>query len=872
MVDVLLWYLLIQVTGVLGFLLVFKLLPNLPDRGYGFAKPAGLLVWSFVFWLLCSLHMVQNSQGGIFATFLVAAGLAGWAYYKQKQEIGLWVRTHKKTIFTAEVIFLLAFIIWTLMRAASPDIAGTEKPMEMAFINAILRSDTFPPFDPWLSGYAISYYYFGYVMVALMIKVTGIMPSVAFNLAIALWFAMTAMGANSILYALLYYWRKKADGGEKASTLALATSWLAPVFILLFSNYEGFLQMLHHANVFWSVGADGKPASTFWTWLNIKELNVPPAAPYTFNPASGNGWWFWRASRVVQDFSFADPRFQNHIEVIDEFPFFTYYLADLHPHLLSMPFVLMVVALGINLYFGRSAFFSGESFFSWMSRLVDGQKPVLKELRLFKSLKTIEFWSMALVLGGLVFLNTWDFPIYTALICLVVLFIDYESQGWNWGMIGLFLETGISLGFFGILFYIPFFVGFTSQAGGFLPSLIFFTRGTFFWVMFGVLLIPIMAWMVSLWLRQGRTGFPWSGLRGAAIVVFGLWILSYLLSFIISLVPVYGNMFLDSIQGAGGASVFLVMLDSLSRRLNNFGTWLTFLGMITILWELLPNFSGRKSARVETNSGDKESSQAAVIPVEKISERTPSVNAMVIVLIIMGIGLTLTPEFFYLRDQFGTRMNTIFKFYFQAWIIWGLAAAYCTVVLFSQKDIFSRLFVPVAIASMAMGLVIPATGFSERFTALRNQPADLDGASYITRYTPDDTLAINWLRQAQAGVVMEAVGGDYTDFARYSTFSGQPTVLGWVGHESQWRGGAKEMGTRQADIEHLYRTGLWQEAQTILSRYQVRYVVVGSRETGTYQPNTVKFLGHLNTVFQNGAVTIYEVPADIRNALEPQNN
>ena len=62
------------------------------------------------------------------------------------------------------------------------DAAGTEKPMELAFINAIMRSPTFPPSDPWLSGYAISYYYFGYVLVALLAKLTALPGAVAFNL------------------------------------------------------------------------------------------------------------------------------------------------------------------------------------------------------------------------------------------------------------------------------------------------------------------------------------------------------------------------------------------------------------------------------------------------------------------------------------------------------------------------------------------------------------------------------------------------------------------------------------------------------------------------------------------------------------------
>ena len=66
--------------------------------------------------------------------------------------------------------------------------------------------------------------------------------------------------------------------------------------------------------------------------------------------------------------------------------------------------------------------------------------------------------------------------------------------------------------------------------------------------------------------------------------------------------------------------------------------------------------------------------------------------------------------------------------------------------------------------------------------------------------------AIAWLRSAPKGVMVEAVrpdGGQYSDFARVSAQSGMPTVLGWIGHQLQWRGGNREIGTRQADIERL---------------------------------------------------------------------
>ena len=130
--------------------------------------------------------------------------------------------------------------------------------------------------------------------------------------------------------------------------------------------------------------------------------------------------------------------------------------------------------------------------------------------------------------------------------------------------------------------------------------------------------------------------------------------------------------------------------------------------------------------------------------------------------------------------------------------------------------------------------------------------------------------AIRWLANAPPGVVAEAVppsGGSYTQFGRVSEISGQPAVLGWIGHESQWRGGAEAMGTRQIDLERLYCTRDWNEARAILDQYNIRYVFIGSLERSNYQPGDgvcplglveTKFASYLNPVFNQGEVTIYE--------------
>ena len=121
-------------------------------------------------------------------------------------------------------------------------------------------------------------------------------------------------------------------------------------------------------------------------------------------------------------------------------------------------------------------------------------------------------------------------------------------------------------------------------------------------------------------------------------------------------------------------------------------------------------------------------------------------------------------------------------------------------------------------------------------------------------------MASRWLQAAPFGVVAEAVGGSYSQYARISTNSGNPTVLGWPGHESQWRGGATEMGSRERDIELLYSTRDWQEAENILGLYAIRYVYIGPLERVAYTVNDRKFEQNLPLVYSESGVRIYEVP------------
>jgi YYY domain-containing protein len=850
MLSFLAWYLLVSALGWLTFPLAFRLFPALADRGFSLARALGMLVWGYVFWSLASLGIVQNDGGGLLLGLVVLAAISGsgLARKETRKSMGEWIGSNGRVIVTVEILFFLAFAFLAFVRAGNPEILGTEKPMELAFINAILHSPTFPPHDPWLSGYAISYYYFGYVMTAMLAKATGTLGSVAFNLMLSLVFAMSAVGAYGVLYNLLAAWRKKAPSPAQRRPLT-GLPLLGPFFLLIVSNFEGFLQALYSLGLFWKINADGTATSSFWSWLGILDLNQPPAKPLGLM-STNQWWWGWRASRVVTDYTLANA----HTEIIDEFPAFSYLLGDLHPHVLAMPFGLLAVGVALNLFMGG---WKGETNLGFY------RLPV-RPMALFFG---------ALVLGGLAFLNTWDILSgFTLLVGAYALMRALES-GWAWKRLEDVFALGVPLGLLAILLYLPFYAGFSSQAGGILPNLENPTRGVQLWVMFGPLFLAIIAYLIYLWRLEKRPANWRLGFGLAAILVVLLWIFSWLLGLLAKLkMPDFVASYLSN---EGFLNAALYFSAATLRRLSFIGGLLTLLILLgtALAFLLSAQWGGHKEEAVE----EKE---------ELPSPFVPHLVSFILFLILLGTLLVLAPEFVFLRDQFNNRMNTIFKFYYQAWMLWSLAAAFGVAILLQNlrgpwKWIYRiglTLVLFMALVYPVLGLLtktdnfqIPA--FNQNLETARAagdkspwQTAarvwTLDGGAFFDRVYPDDMSAAAWLSTASYGIIVEASKPDasYTDYSFISTYSGLPTVLGWPMHEGQWRGSFEPQGTRQDDIRRLYETSSWAEAQTILSQYGIHYVCVGTLERSTYHLNESKFQQHLTPVFQQGQVVIYEVP------------
>ena len=260
---VLSWWLIIQALGLAVWPLAFRLFRWLPDRGYMFAKPLGLLIVSYLFWLLVSLRLLPNT---IVTAIIVFAGVIvgnGWIYRREKTSLLAWLREHRRLVISYELLLAIAVIGWAIFRAHAPDVVTSEKPMELAFLNAINRGATFPPPDPWLSGYNLTYYYFGYVMLSLLQRLSGVGAGVTFSLGNALWFALSAAGAFGVAANLVLL--------TKRSTLraAVFTGTLAAIFVTLLGNFEAPLEVLYSAG-------QGSPVFLRRGLIQIQNVQLPP--------------------------------------------------------------------------------------------------------------------------------------------------------------------------------------------------------------------------------------------------------------------------------------------------------------------------------------------------------------------------------------------------------------------------------------------------------------------------------------------------------------------------------------------------------------------------------------------------------------------
>ena len=865
MIIVLIWWLWMEVIGLAALPLAFRFFRRLPDRGYTFARPLGLLLTSYLLWIGGSFGLLRNSVGGALFSLVVVAVVSLIVYRRGRQrdaaqgrtpgEPGLldWLRAKWRLVLAVEVLFAVALAGWALLRAYSPDLttSGGEKFMEIMYLNSIGRSDYFPPNDAWLSGYGISYYYLGYVMIAMLTRLSGFPAHLTFNVGLALLFALTCTGAFGLVYNLVrgherspYLAVRTGREPQRARSRAVPFGFLGAILVAVLGNLEGLMEVLYSLRLL---------PQGFWRWLDIQEINGPfnlAAAPSVI--PSRSGWWWWKASRVINDL---DPQGASMgIQPIDEFPGFSFLLGDMHPHVLALPFVLLALAVALNVLLQGSA--EPEPVGSgWKAGWL---APIARLSPL-----------VPLCLGGLGFLNTWDFPIYLAVFTAAYGLGRWRHYGrLNWPFVRDVALTGGAAAVLGFLLYLPFYIGFQSQAGGLLPALYVGTRFRHYFVIFGPFLVAIGGLLVTLVIRlkqrtpDMRLLGRWAGWTVAMILVpLGLMLIVGLGL----LLTDKGRDFLEGIRNV--PAVYAIVGDA---------SWPVVLGQLLLVklrtW-VMPLIVAGLSALGLVLLGKVAPSKTEEEPSDP--DRHSSI-AFVLLCAVVGLLLTLFVEFFYLTDNFMVRMNTIFKFYFQAWVLMGVASAFGIYWLSSlttkaTKEAGTRAGRTVRLLTLigfwvlfALGMVYPVLGNYSRAGGFDHQP-NLDGTAYLAAYQPDDYAAISWLNEQVTGapVILEKPGTGGTSYAyegRVSALTGLPTLLGWAGHEGQWRGNYDVQGAREPDIATIYNTLDIEQALTLLNNYGITYVYVGPLERSEYDPRGLDKLGRfMEAVYQNDGVVIYKI-------------
>lgn len=231
-------------------------------------------------------------------------------------------------------------------------------------------------------------------------------------------------------------------------------------------------------------------------------------------------------------------------------------------------------------------------------------------------------------------------------------------------------------------------------------------------------------------------------------------------------------------------------------------------------------------------------------------------------------------EFFSVDQTYGKRflrINTVFKFYSIAW--WALALSIPALYSRFWKDFSQRkkitAFVSIVFI-LSLSLVYPVRGTIVRIGHKHWYEPTLDGMAKWHHEFSGEREMIQWIRSNThpTDVIWELHGPGLYKYARVSTFSGRPTILGWIHHEHVWRKKGYALGKeRKKEIESLYEAPSKSNLKNFLSKYNVKWIVLGKIEKKKYPPKLQKLIQSHPLAFKNARCELYRVSGNTFNQL-----
>ena len=912
------WWLVLTLLGWLMWPVMFPIFRPLRDAGFFLSRTFGWLLGGWLLWVLVSAGLLQNTVLYAWLSVAILAVVGALFAVRQRRSLATFIRANWKLMLVGEVVFAAAYLAFLWVRLQNPDLwqpwFGGEKQMEFAFLNGILRSPTFPPVNPHFAGGYINYYYFGLYLVAYLIKLTGIYAEVAFNLTIPTLFALTVVNVFAVAYSAIERrsdWEIKrlsdseigsqeiGDSGHDSASYGnrsiaqspiswlsgLGAALLAPLYVTILGNLDGLAQVVRSlANV---------SPSTFQSALpGVKQ--IVDALAGMQKVASGAAqlppYDFWGPSRVIEP-------------TINEFPFWSFLFADLHPHIIGIPISGLFLALALVLMMDAGA--------EWRRAWRTG----LGLLATF-----------ALLLGALASINLWELPTYLGIGILVFLVGQFRGRG----RIDWLMTVGVAVLYAGgaYLLFLPFFANYVN-VGASGVGLVKASDPIEKWLLiWGFFLFVLMSWTLYMAARRPlrasdvtrqathvRRHMPDGAADESPLASRPLPLPSGIERAISLFLRRYDQapraIYLHSKVVRRPTFLYLVLLALTPATLalaivallagwSVLALCLAWLGLaVAMLW--------RRSAAVD--AGD----------------------AFAAVLTATGLAILAGTQVFYLKDFLNGsdyyRMNTLFKFFSQVWVIWGVAAAIATPRLLNalfpeQKkgdfelersaigdsgadaqppnrsitqslnhqsplsNLQSRLlrfawaavFVLLLVASLAYPILGTPARLDQRMPGWRPEVGTLNGLDFMREGSyawPDfnnvielryEWQALQWLLNHVRGnaVILESSEVEY--YRAWGTRMASNTGLsGLKGMHEQEQRYPEDVGYRDGLHRDLWITPDIARTQQMMTELHIDLVYIGQLERFLHPDGVRKFetmaaQGLLTPLYVNERVTIYGVP------------
>jgi YYY domain-containing protein len=799
-------YLLISLLGLSVYPIIRLVLPGLADKGYPFIRLFGMLILSYLVWLAGSLGVAYEKTtiliilGVIAITGLVLAII-------QRGTIKEDLRKNWKYFLLIEFLSLIAFLIFLYIRIQNPDLwhpyKGGEKPMDFSYLNAILKSTTFPPYDPWFAGGYINYYYYGLMIVSVPIKLLGIIPSTAYNIILPLLFSFLFTGSFSVGWNLYAGIRKEK---EKSGRITPGKFWigalwtgLGTAFLLSVLGNLGTVRLLFESLEKLGSGGAWIEDATLVQNLNwlFKGLGLfLKKTPLPLYP----GDWYWVPSRAIPG------------EAITEFPYFTYIYADLHAHLIALPIVVFSVAWGMSVLFSKGQWGENSGKFRYLAT-------------------GLGLLAGALIIGALKPANTWDYYTFLTLnICILI------YTAWRYRVLNLkrsckevagkairILWSPVVLLVLSLLLYFPFSYwfgqGFTEVGfwtGNKTPLSSYFIHwGLFLFILFCWLIQETYQWLATTPVSALKKLEPYKSLIITGLVILLMILIGLLLAKVMAaliIIPMgvwVAILLLRAKQEDGvrlilflvGTALLLTLVVELVYLIGDIGRMNVVFKLYNQAWVLFALSAG-----------------FCMISMVKSSIKWRTATQLIWQLLFFGllVGATLFP------------------------------------LLGTMDKIHDRMDPDAPITLDGMTFMASSTYYD------MGMLMDLSEDYWAIRWMQDNVQG--------SPVVLEGQAYEYKWGNRFTIYTGLPGVVGWNWHQRQQRAilMSNVVQERVDQVGQFYLTEDRSFVESFLDNYNVSYIVCGQLERAFYPGvGLEKFEMYegifWDEVFRYGSTVIYEV-------------